>query len=178
MLHIREIRERLIISIFFIILMNGCGYAPSSKSAQIVMGNAVSVKIIISAINPQNTVIIKDAVNRAVIENFRTKLTSYADASTHLVVKLASVGYSPIQYNANGYVISYRMHTVLSVTITHQNITKTYKESGIYDFSIEPNAIISDQIRRAAINNSVSKAISAFVAQISAVGARKVKHDN
>lgn len=160
------------LSISFVFLA-GCGYRPNATFAQRQTGDSVSVDVVISAVNPQNTVLIKDAVSKAVIENFRTRLTNSNDAATKLTVNLASVSYYPIQYNSNGYIISYRMRTVLLITMRHNGIVKKYTEQGIYDFSIEPNAIISNQLRITAIKNSAAKAIRAFVAQISAIGARK-----
>jgi len=170
----REIKRASgIVFIIIFVFFAGCGYRPNATYAQEVAGASVSVQIVISAVNPQNTVLIKDAVSKAVIENFRTRLTNSADAATRLRVKLQSVSYYPIQYNANGYIISYRMRTVLLITMLHNGKSKKYTEQGIYDFSIEPNAIISNQLRITAIKNSAAKAIRAFVAQISAVGARK-----
>lgn len=168
-------KKSVIVSILLLIsftFLAGCGYRPSATYAQMQTGDSVSVHIVISAVNPQNTVLIKDAVSKAVIENFRTRLTSSANAATKLTVNLASVSYYPIQYNSNGYIISYRMRTVLLITMLHDGVTKKYTEQGIYDFSIEPNAIISNSLRITAIKNSATKAIRAFVAQISAIGAR------
>jgi hypothetical protein len=155
--------------------MSGCGYKPSSRYARDVVGDKVSVQVVISAADPQNTVMIKDALSDAVVQNFRSRLTQSANASTHLIVKLANVSYSPIQYNSNGYIISYRMYTTLIITMMRGGHLKSYSESGTYDFSIEPNAIISDQVRLAAIKHSASKAIAAFVSQMAASGARKEK---
>lgn len=166
---------KLLLSLLLLVFMSGCGYKPSSQYARKVVGDKISVQIVISAVDPQNTVMIKDALSEAVIENFRSRLAPQSVASTHLKVKLASVSYSPIQYNSDGYIISYRMYTVLTITMMRDGKSKSYNENGTYDFSIEPNAIISDQVRLAAIKASASKAIAAFVSQIAAEGARKEK---
>ena len=46
-----------------------------------------------------------------------------------------------------------------------------YRTKGTYDFDIEPNAIISDQVRFEAIRQGAQKALDAFVAQVAAQGA-------
>jgi hypothetical protein len=40
----------------------------------------------------------------------------------------------------------------------------------MYDFEIEPNAIISDQARFEAIRQGAQKGIEAFIAQVAATG--------
>ncbi len=152
--------------------LSGCGYLPSSKFAREVLGDKVSTQVIISAIDPQNTVLIKDAVDTAVIKSFQTSLSDKAHSTTHLVIVLKNVTYTPMQYDTNGYVTGYRTVVYLNITSSHDGIMKQYDVSGNYDFSIEPNAIISDQIRFEAIQNGATKAISSFVAKVSAQGAR------
>ncbi|MDD2357451.1 MAG: hypothetical protein PHX13_06050 [Thiovulaceae bacterium] len=156
-------------------ILSGCGYLPSSKFAREVVGDKVSTQVIISAIDPQNTVSIKDAVDTAVIKSFQTSLSDRAHSTTHLVITLKNVIYTPMQYDINGYVTGYRTVIYLHITSTHDGIVKQYDVSGNYDFSIEANAIISDQIRFEAIQNGATKAISSFVAKVSAQGARATK---
>ena len=155
--------------------LSGCGYQPSSKFARDVVGDSVSIKVIISGIDPQNTVLIKDALDVAVINSFRTALTDKEHAETHLTISLKSVGYTPIQFDSNGYVVGYETTITLHVDREHAGITKGYDVLGYYNFTIEPNAIISDQIRYDAIQNSATKALAAFVAKVSAQGARSDK---
>jgi len=58
--------------ILFLILANlvGCGYTPSAKFARQTMGDKISTSVIISAVDPENTVIMKDAVDSAIIKVF------------------------------------------------------------------------------------------------------------
>jgi hypothetical protein len=156
-------------------LLSGCGYTPSSKFARQVVGESVSTQVIISAVDPQNTVLIKDAIDSAVIQSFQNSLTDKAHATTNLKITLSGVTYTPTQYDSNGYIIGYRAVIKLRITSEHEGIVKQYNVTGNYDFSIEANAIISDQLRFNAIQNGATKAITAFVAQVSAQGARDKK---
>jgi hypothetical protein len=156
-------------------ILSGCGYAPSSKFARQVMGDKVSTEVVVSSIDPQNTVLIKDAVDSAVIQSFQASLTDKEQANTHLKIALTGVNYTPTQYDSNGYIVGYRTVINLSITSEHEGITKQYNVSGNYDFSISANAIISDQVRFDAIKGGASKAITSFVAQVSAQGARDKK---
>jgi len=155
------------------LVLTGCGYHPSSKEARKVMGDTVSTKVIISMTDPENTVVLKDALDEAVIRRFQTNLRHRKEAKTHLNIELKSVGFSALQYDSNGYIISYRTTINLTITRITSVLTKRYNAVGNFDFTINPNAIITDQQRFEAIANSATKALDSFVAQVAAEGSRQ-----
>lgn len=156
-------------------LFSGCGYHPSSKEARKVLGETVSTEIIISMEDPENTVVLKDALDEAVIRRFQTNLRSRKDAATHLQINLNSVGFSALQYDSNGYITAYRTTINLAITRVTIDYSKGYSAVGNFDFAMSPNAIITDQQRFDAIANSATKALDSFVAQVAAEGIRKEK---
>lgn len=161
--------------IIAVMMFTGCGYVSAAHYAQSVVGESVSTEVLISMEDPQNTVIIKDAVDTAVITKFRTTLTSKSASQTHLKIKISSVGFSPLRYDTNGYVTTYRTTVSMHIDRTTQEKLHGYNVSGMYDFDIQPNAIISDQARFNAISLSAQKAIDAFIAQIAAEGSNPPK---
>jgi len=161
---------RFIIVSFVIVMLIACGYKPSSKYARNVLGNKISTRVIISSGNPENTVVIKDAVDKALVETFHTSLTDQKYADTHLIISLKSSIYTPIQYNTNGYVVGYRATIVLNISRENKDTKKNYVSKGTYDFSVLPNAVFTDQERFDAIKFGSAKAISSFIAQVSAEG--------
>ncbi len=154
-----------------LILLSGCGYQPASHYAKNIVGESVSTEVVVSMEDPQNTVIIKDAVDTAVITKFRTALVPKNMAKTHLKISIGSVSFTPLRYDTDGYVITYRTTVTMSIIRTSEEKSYTYSTKGMYDFEIEPNAIISDQARFEAIRQGAQKGIDAFVAQIAAQGA-------
>lgn len=156
-------------------LMIGCGYSPASHYARNIVGESVSTEVVISMEDPQNTVIIKDAVDTAMITKFRTALVSKSNSQTHLKFTILSVGFSPLRYDANGYVTTYRTTVSMGVERVSKTSQGRYAVSGVYDFNIEPNAIISDQARFEAIRQSSQKAIDVFIAQVAAQGSNLPK---
>ena len=138
-----------------------------------MVGETVSTEIIISMTDPENTVLLKDALDQAVIRRFQTNLRHAKAAKTHLEIELKSVGFSPLQYDSNGYIISYRTTIHLGIKRTKDHFTKSYSAKGNFDFTINPNAIITDQQRFEAIANSAAKALDSFVAQVAAEGSRE-----
>jgi hypothetical protein len=157
------------------VLISGCGYSPSAKFSRDALGEKISTSVIISAQDPQNTVVIKDAVDRAIIEVFQASLVSRDLSDTHLVLNMGTPSYSPIVYDENGFVIGYRMSIVLNIVKHTNGASKSYTTRGFHDFSVAPNAIVTDQDRFEAIGQGAQRAIKSFVAQVSAEGARAKK---
>jgi len=162
----------LLIVTLFVVEFSGCGYKPSSTYSRAVVGDKISTSVIISAQDPENTVLIKDAVDRAIIEIFRASLVDAKYADTHLTFSISEPRYTPIQYNQDGFVVGYRATITLAIVRESKNMKKNYKATGTYDFAITPNAVITDQERFEAIEYSAKKAILSFLAQISAEGSR------
>lgn len=159
-----------LLTLGFLIFLAGCGYQPASHYTKNILGDSVSTEVVISMEDPQNTVIIKDAVDTAVLTRFRTTLAAKNESKTHLKIGIGSVGFSPLRYDTKGYVITYRTTVNMSIARTTDGNTTSYSTHGTYDFDIEPNAIISDQARFEAIRQGAQKGIDAFVAQIAALG--------
>ena len=160
------IKIALLIAIF--ISFSSCGYKSSAKFAREIVGEKVSTTVIISSTDPENTVLIKDALDKAILEVFHSSLTSRQLSQTHLQISLVKIHYSPIQYDIYGYIIGYRATIVLKI---EKNRKKEYITKGSYDFSIVANAVMTDKERFDAINRSSIKAIKSFVAKVSAEGA-------
>ncbi|MDD2780829.1 LPS assembly lipoprotein LptE [Sulfuricurvum sp.] len=155
-----------------LILLGGCGYQPASHYAKNIVGESVSTEVVISMEDPQNTVIIKDAVDMAVITKFRTSLVAKNLSQTHLKIAISGVGFTPLRYDTNGYVITYRTTVSMSIERSRDKKKELYSTHGMYDFAIEPNAIISDQARFEAIRQGAQKGIDSFIAQVAAQGAK------
>ena len=165
----------IVINVVLLAFMTGCGYKPSAHYAKQVVGEKVSTEVIVSMQDPENTVIIKDAIQKAVINRFHASLTKRGAADTHLRIVLRNVAFSPLQYDENGYIVVYRTLVSLQITRITGEAKTLYPVSGIYDFVIEPNAIISDQARFEAIQFGAQKAIDSFAARVAAEGVRNSK---
>ncbi|MBL0708285.1 MAG: hypothetical protein JJW00_04490 [Sulfurimonas sp.] len=166
---------RYVLTFLIAMIFISCGYKPSSKLSREVMGEKISTNIIISAQDPENTVIIKDAVDTAIIEVFHSSLVKKSESETHLDLSIAAPTYTPIVYDKDGFIIGYRMSLTLSIMRHHSGLSKKYLALGTYDFAVEKNAVVTDKQRFDAIRFSADKAIRSFVAQVSAEGARANK---
>ncbi|MDR0761740.1 MAG: LPS assembly lipoprotein LptE [Campylobacteraceae bacterium] len=161
-----------LLTIFFI----GCGYKPSAQLAKSIIGESVYVYVAISRTDPQNTVLIKDAIQAAFVDRFGSKITSQAEADSVLRISLASVEFNPLVYDANGYVISYRTVTKLKIDYALNSGEKgSVTTRGTYDFPIAADSIISDMKRFEAIRYASADAIDEFTAIIAVKGLQSDK---
>lgn len=85
------------------------------------MGQNIYAEVTISRQDPRNSVLIKDAVNEAVVSRFGAKLVSKEKADTVLKISIGSISFSPIVYDKYGYVISYKTTVVLAMQYEDEN---------------------------------------------------------
>ena len=165
----------LVLALFFV----GCGYKPASHMAKSVLGEKIYVDVEISIQDPQNSVLIKDAFKEAIVNRLNLHVVSKEEAQTLVSAKINSVSFSPIIYDADGYVTAYKTRVILGLDIIYEDGTKDFMNvSGNYDFTIEANSVISDTKRFEAIKYASEDALDEFVAAVSIKGIRKdVKHN-
>lgn len=160
------------------LLMVGCGYKPSAHYAKEVLGERIHVEVNISRKDPKNSVLIKDAVNESVITRFGGKLSDKEAADTNINLSIGSISFSPILYDADGYVISYKAKVSLAISYKPKNgESSSFSTTGEYDFPIEANSVISDSKRFEAIRLASVDALNEFVSRISLKGMSDGKHD-
>jgi len=157
-----------------LVLLTACGYKPTSLYTKKVLGEDIYVKVETSLEDPENSVLIRDAINEAVLYKFNARIAKEARASAKLLIKLAHVDFQPIEYDTNGYVIGYKTNVTLLTTYHDKDKRqKSFKTYGDFDFNIASNAVISDNKRFNAIKEASQKAIDAFISRLSVEGAQR-----
>lgn len=165
--------KRLFLGFLMVAFLSGCGYKPASYYAKHTLGNKIYAEVTISRQDPRNSVLIKDAVNEAVVSRFSGKLVAKEQADSILHVKIDSINFSPTVYDKYGYVISYK--ALVTLAINYEDETKKVQKltaTGEYDFSIESNSVVSDNNRFDAIRYSAEDALDEFVSKIAIKGLR------
>ncbi len=160
------------IIIYYILIFTfiGCGYKPSANFTDKTLGKRVYTDIDVSLSDPQNSVLIKDAIYKALYNRLNTTLTDKKRANSIIKVKYKSIKFKPLQYDKHGYVIFYQADTTLDFTyIKGKEIVKK-TITGRYSFPIRPSAIISTSLRFEAIKNGSNRAIEQFIAYLSGLG--------
>jgi len=158
----------IFVSLLFFV---ACGYKPTLEYTKNILGDKIYVEVQISLTDPENSVLIRDAINEAIITKFRSKIVTKYQANSQLIVQLNKVSFLPIQYDRNGYVIAYKTYVTLLTNYQDKFGQKSkIISSGDYDFTIESNSVISDTKRFEAIKNASYKAIDEFISKLSIKG--------
>ncbi len=160
-----------------LLTVTGCGYKPSSYYTKKILGNKIYTEVYIDINDPENSVLIKDAVNEAIVSRFRSHIVDKKDlANTIFYIKFKSKSFTPIAYDKDGYVVAYKTKVLLNITYIDKTGKKdSFDVSGTYDFPIEANSVISDAKRFEAIKFASYKAISEFISKISVKGVKSNK---
>ncbi|MFV0482230.1 MAG: LPS assembly lipoprotein LptE [Campylobacteraceae bacterium] len=167
--------KKYLLALFCIIFV-GCGYTPTAKLAKNVLGDKVYVDVAMSRVDPQNTVLIKDAISAALVDRFGSKIVSKNEANSFIYVSLKNIKFSPLAYDTNGYVISYRTVVTLKIDYTLSSNEKgSINTEGEYDFPIIADSVISDSKRFEAIKYASEDALDEFTAFIAIKGLQNKK---
>ncbi len=167
--------RRVVGYLLILVLFTSCGYKPTAIYTREVLGDKIFADVKTSLSDPENSVLIKDAINEAVISKFHSKLVSKRDLATAtLDISIKSVKFEPIEYDTNGYVIAYKSSVILETNYKDKSKKEqVITTSGDYDFNIQTLSVISDSKRFNAIKEASQKAIDAFISQISIRGVKR-----
>jgi len=159
--------------IILTILLLGCGYRPSSHFTPKTIGQKIYTEVDISLSDPQNAVLLKDALYKALYSRLKSRITTKREADSIIKVMYQSLRFIPLQYDKNGYVVYYQAH----ISLRFQFIKGDKKEErviiGRYEFPIRPSAIISTSLRFQAIEKGSLRALDEFIAYLESKGALK-----
>jgi len=153
---------------FLIFLISGCGYRPVSHYARNVTGQSVYISTQTFKQDPENSVLIKDALSEALQIRMGIRPVREDNAKTSLRLELDKLTFLPLQFDRNGYVVFYR--TNISMNVLSSKEKEPFEVIGHFDFPVEPNAIITDSLRFEAIQKASLKAIDSLISQLAVRG--------
>ena len=161
---------QFLLSVFILVLVSGCGYRPSAHFAKKILGERVYTKVDVSLATPENSVLTKDALNKALRTRLKTIVTRKEDADSILSVMYEKMTFTPLQYDKNGYVVEYQVKMKLKFIFEKEGKVEIKRTIGHYEFPILPSAIIAYDVKLKAIEQSSVKALDQFFAYITAKG--------
>lgn len=165
----RKIKQ-IVLFLGVLILLTACGYRPSSHYVAPILGEKVYTEIEVSLSDPENSVLTKDALNRALHTRLKRIVTKKEQADSMIRVVYDYIRFVPLQYNEQGYVVYYQAAITLGFTFVKGTKHEKRQIIGRYEFPIRPSAIISNDLRLKAIEQGSLKALDQFIAYISAKG--------
>ncbi len=164
-------------ALFFLFLLQGCGYKPISQLSRESLGEHIYVDIVIDLRDPENSVLIKDALLQAILARLHGNLASSKESADSSVrVSLDSVSFSSLADNKKGFTLFYRARVVLQFSYEDKKgQMHQFSAQGKHDFSIEDSSILSDSKRFEAIKRASIQAIDAFISHVALWEAKRVE---
>lgn len=168
-MHISKTLLFFVFTISIAFFINACGYKPSTYYAKKEMEGNVFVKLDVSLEDPRNSVLVKDAVNKILLQKLDSKIVNDRNrADVIMNLGINSVRISTLQYDKEGYNKLYKAEVVIKVDYFRKDdgIKKSFTVDGEYDFSIDIGTTLTDSNRFDAISNASTKAVDEILSKI------------
>lgn len=157
------------------LLLTACGYRPSAYYAKKEMDGNVFVKLNVRLEDPKNSVLVKDAMNKILIQRLDSRIVSDEKlADVKMDLSISSIGFSVLQYDNAGYNKLYKAVVVVKVDYTRvdNEVKKSFTVEGEYDFSVDDGTTITESKRYDAIVNASNKAVDEILSRIAVASFR------
>jgi len=162
---------RLLAAFTAALLLVGCGYRPTVHYTKKVLGQKIYTTISIPVEDPESSLLIIDAINEAVVSKFQSSLCdSKTEADTILEIKTAAFSTSGLQKDDKGYTVLYRTTSTLGIVLKTKKLTRTFKVSGIYDFAVTSDSLVSEEKRLESFRLATLKALDEVTPVLAAMG--------
>ena len=168
-MHISKTLLFFVFTISIAFFINACGYKPSTYYAKKEMEGNVFVKLDVSLEDPRNSVLVKDAVNKILLQKLDSKIVNDRNrADVIMNLGINSVSITTLQYDEEGYNKLYKAEVVIKVEYFRKDdgIKKSFTVDGEYDFSIDNGTTLNDSNRFDAISNASTKAVDEILSKI------------
>ncbi|AXX94231.1 LPS assembly lipoprotein LptE [Arcobacter ellisii] len=168
-MHISKTLLFFVFTISIAFFINACGYKPSTYYAKKEMEGNVFVKLDVSLEDPRNSVLVKDAVNKILLQKLDSKIVNDRNrADVIMNLGINSVSITTLQYDEEGYNKLYKAEVVIKVEYFRKDdgIKKSFIVDGEYDFSIDIGTTLTDSNRFDAISNASTKAVDEILSKI------------
>ena len=119
--------------------------------------------------DPKNSVLVKDAVTKILIQRVGSNMVnSESQADIIMDLKIASVGFSTLQYDKDGYNKLYKANVVIAVKYFDKSTSKTksFTVDGEYDFAVDIGSSINDTQRFEAISKASDMAVTDILSRV------------
>ena len=168
-MHISKTLLFFVFTISIAFFINACGYKPSTYYAKKEMEGNVFVKLDVSLEDPRNSVLVKDAVNKILLQKLDSKIVNDRNrADVIMNLGINSVSITTLQYDKEGYNKLYKAIVIIKVEYFRKDdgIKKSFTVDGEYDFSIDIGTTLTDSNRFDAISNASTKAVDEILSKI------------
>ena len=156
----------------FLMLFGGCGYYPVAHFVKKALSDNLYVALKVNSANTENSVEIKDLLNKLIVSRFQKNLVSKDDADTIITIEITSVTDSSIATNSDGFTTFYRAS--IRVKFLYKNKRGDEREfynSAYQDYAVSlDDPLITYANKLEAIKEASNQCIDRFLTQIAYQG--------
>ena len=159
----------LVFTIILGITFTACGYRPSATYAKQEMRGSVFVRLNVSLEDPRNTVLVKDAVTKILIQKLGSNMVdNEKEADVIMDLGINRVTISSLAYDKDGYNKLYRGTVVIGVKYFRKdtNVVKSFTVDGENDFVVDEGSSINDSHRFEAITKASDRAVTEILSKM------------
>ena len=161
-----------LVALAFVMFFAGCGYYPVARFAKKALNDNLYVELKVNSANTENSVEIKDLLNKLIVSRFQKNLASKDDADTIITVEIVSVRDSSIATNNDGFTTFYRVN--VRVKFFYKNKRGDEREfynSAYQDYAVSlEDPLITYANKLEAIKEASSQCVDKFLTQIAYQG--------
>lgn len=163
---------RFIALVAMMLAFAGCGYVPSATFVQKALGESVYVELKVNLPNPENSVELKDLMNKIIIARFQTRVSSKEEADSIISVEVTKIENTTSAISSSAFTTYYRVNAYVRYTYDNKKGSiRTFNGYGYYDYNVSlDNPLTTYNNRYYAINQAFTQTVDQFVAQISFEG--------
>lgn len=152
-----------------VLLLCGCGYQPLARYGEQYFGDRIFIEIAINYRDPENSVLIKDALLEAIIRRLGASIAPTIEvADSRIHVSIQNIRFASLAENIDGFTSFYRTFVTLHFNYEDKHGKKAEMSTiGRYTFSMQENSILTDARRLDAIEEASMQALDLFITKIS-----------
>ena len=163
---------KLLLAFCIGLFISGCGYAPIAHYSQKALGNSVYIDLKINAANTENSVALRDLLNKVVVMRFQKELKNKEEADSVIYVEMTNIQDQSIATNSDGFTTFYRVNLTLSFKYSNRTHKETqFSNSAYYDYAVSlEDPAVTYENRLDAIEQATIQCVDKFLSQVAYQG--------
>ncbi|MBZ7986515.1 hypothetical protein [Campylobacter canadensis] len=151
----------LLILLFF---LNSCAYKSLSSLSEDELGQRIYVKTIINKIEPKNSILLGDNFAQYLQSYLNKEVVDNEESDVDISIKENKLIFSPLYYDELGNAKVNKAIVEILFLVDYKNgKKKQIITSGEYIFNLDSSGVISDELKREAINQASLRAFNEFI---------------
>lgn len=162
---------RFLIGICFLLV--GCAYKNVSEVASCYVKTDAKIESKIDLKEPEVSVFFQDLLIAEL--KSRLNISNVKQSPRKIIISNSSYAFSPIQYDALGYIASQKVNVCFTATVQSQTNVDTFVLSAVDYFTLENTTSLTRELQTKVLISSISKAIDDLIYKLAQKGyAQKV----